>query len=124
VRYGLTCAAIVGTLVLLAALLLDPAGLAGVLIAAAVALPVQIVLFVAMSKSPAGTNRFLAAWIGGMLVRMVVVGSVALALSLRPGSAEAPTLLGLVGFFFVMVLLEPAFLGLRSARGASELRRE
>jgi hypothetical protein len=124
VRYGLICAAIVASGSGLAAVTLERPGLMGVLAAAAVALPVQVALFAAMSRSRVGTNRFLAAWVGGMLVRMLVVGLVALALDRWPGLPEAPTLLGLVAFFFVTVLLEPLFLGLRSTRGASELRRE
>jgi hypothetical protein len=123
-KYGLACAALVGSAVLVAALFVGRSGLAGLLAAAVVALPVQIGLFALMARSAVGTNRFLAAWIGGMLVRMLVVGLVALALYLSPGLPEAPTLIGLVGFFFMMVLLEPLFLGLRTARSASELRSE
>ena len=123
-RYGIACAAFVAAVVLVAALLMERASWMGVASAAAVALPVQIVLFAVMSRSPLGTNRFLAAWVGGMLVRMVIVGLVAWVLYRDPGLPEAPTLLGLVAFFFVMVLMEPLFLGLRVSRGASALRRE
>lgn len=123
-RYGFLCIALVGAAVLLAALALGRDDLPGLLTAAAVALPVQIALFAGMSRAAPGTNAFLAAWVGGMLARMAVVGLVALALHRSPGLPEAPTLVGLVAFFFMMVLLEPRFLGLRGARSGSELRSE
>jgi hypothetical protein len=123
-RYGITCAALVGAAVLVAALFVDRPGMSGLLTAAAIALPVQVGLFGMMKRTAVGTNAFLAAWLGGMLIRMIVVGLVALALDLSPGLPEAPTLIGLVGFFFMMVLLEPLFLGLKAARSTSELRSE
>lgn len=123
-KYGLLCAALVVSAVLLATLAVGRDSLPGLLTAAAVALPVQLVLFAVMRRTAPGTNAFLAAWVGGMLVRMMVVGLVALALHRSPGLPEAPTLVGLVAFFFMMVLLEPLFLGLRAAQGGSELRSE
>jgi len=60
--------------VLVAAVTLDGPGLAGVLAAAAVALPVQIGAFAALTRVRVGTNAFLAAWVGGTVVRMAVVG--------------------------------------------------
>ena len=123
-KYGLACAALVGFGVLIAALVLDRAGLLGVVAAAAVALPVQVALFAGMKRATLGTNAFLGAWVGGMLARMALVGVVALALYRWRGLPEAPTLIGLVAFFFGMVLLEAPFLGLGKVRGASELRRE
>jgi hypothetical protein len=103
----------------LAAVLMDPSGLFGVLAAAAVALPIQVGAFALLAAAPAGTNRFLAAWVGGTLVRLAVVGIGGWAL-LRAGLPPAPTLLGLAGFFFAMLLLEPAFLGLGRTRQTTD----
>ena len=109
-RYALSCLALVGVGSLLAGLLLGPQDLKGVLAAAAVAAPVQILAFAALAHAEAGTNTFLAAWVGGTLVRLVVVGVSAWALVGLQGLPKAPTLLGLAGFFFGMLLLEPWFL--------------
>ena len=57
--------------------LLDSDGRTGVLTAAAVALPVQVVAFALLQRTRHDLNGFLAAWIGGTLVRLVVVGLVA-----------------------------------------------
>lgn len=111
-RYAGACAVVVGLGVLVTAALLDGRALAGVLAAGAVALPIQITAFALMARARVGSNAFLAAWIGGTLARLVVVGLVGWGLVSLPELSPAPTLLGLVAFFFVMVLLEPPFLGL------------
>jgi hypothetical protein len=118
-KYAGACLALVAVVLGVAALLMDPSGLFGVLAAAAVALPVQVGAFALLAAAPAGTNRFLAAWVGGTLVRLAVVGIGGWAL-LRGGLPRAPTLLGLAGFFFGMLLLEPAFLGLGRTRQTTE----
>jgi hypothetical protein len=124
VRYALACAGVVGAAVLVAAVTLDGPGLAGVLAAAAVALPVQIGAFAALTWVRVGTNAFLAAWVGGTAVRMAVVGLAGWALVASPRFPPLPTLLGLAGFFSVMLLMEPHFLGLGATRSRTELRRE
>ena len=124
VRYTLACAGVVGAAVLVAVVTLDGSGLAGVLAAAAVALPVQIGAFAALTRVRVGTNAFLAAWVGGTAVRMVVVGLTGWALVASPRFPPLPTLLGLAGFFFVMLLMEPRFLGLGATRNLTEQRRE
>ena len=124
VRYTLACAGVVGTAVLVAAVTLDGPGLAGVLAAAAVALPVQIGAFAALTRVRVGTNAFLAAWVGGTAVRLAVVGLAGWALVALPRFPPLPTLVGLAGFFFVMLLMEPRFLGLGVTRGLTEQRKE
>ena len=118
-RYAGACVALVAVVAGLAAVLMDPSGLFGVLAAAAVALPIQVGAFALLAAAPAGTNRFLAAWVGGTLVRLAVVGLGGWAL-IRAGLPRAPTLLGLAGFFFAMLLLEPAFLGLGRTRQTTD----
>jgi hypothetical protein len=110
IRYALACVGLVGAGSLLAALALEPPDVKGVLMAAAVAVPVQIVAFAALARAEAGSNAFLAAWMGGTLARLVVVGVAAWVLVGLQGLPGAPTLLGLAGFFFAMVLMEPWFL--------------
>lgn len=124
VRYALACAGVVGAAVLVAAVTLSGPGLAGVSAAATVALSVQIGAFAALTRVRVGTNAFLAAWVGGTAVRMAVVGLAGWALVASPRFPPFPTLLGLAGFFFVMLLMEPHFLGLGSTRSRTELRRE
>ena len=118
-KYACACLALVAVVIGVAALFMDPRGLFGVLAAAAVTLPIQVGAFRALAAAPAGTNRFLAAWVGGTLVRLAVVGLGGWAL-IRAGLPRVPTLLGLAGFFFAMLLLEPAFLGLGRTRHTTD----
>ena len=108
-RYAATallgCAAV--TLVLWP--FLDPEARRGIVIAAAIALPVQIVAFTLLIRYRTHMNGFLAIWAGGTLIRMAVVGIVAV-VAIRSGSAGAvPMLLALAGFFFGLLLLEPMY---------------
>jgi hypothetical protein len=111
-RYAGACAAVVAVGVMGAAVLLDRPAMIGVLAAGAVALPIQVAGFALMARAPVGSNAFLAAWVGGTLVRLLVVGVSGVGLVALPDLPPAPTLLGLVTFFFVMLLMEPVFLGL------------
>ena len=95
--------------------LLDGSGRAGVLTAAALALPLQVGAFWALSRGWDDKRRFFAAWAGGMLLRMGVVAGAA-GLVVVSGLPPMATLLGLASFFFGMLLLEPLFLG--SARSS------
>ena len=124
VRYALACTGVVGAVALLAAVALDWPGLAGVLAAAAVALPVQIGSFAALKRVRVGSNAFLATWLGGTVVRMAVVGLAGWGLVALPQLPPLPTLLSLAVFFFVMLLMEPRFLGLSVTRDMTEQRKE
>ncbi len=115
-RYAGACTALVAVVALVSALTMDRRGLASVLAAAAVALPVQVAAFTMVARAQVGTNRFLLAWVGGTLVRLVVVGGAGWWLTTLPGLAPLPTLLGLAGFFFLMLIMEPPFLGLGKTR--------
>jgi len=88
---------------------LDAAGRNGVLIAAAVALTVQIAAFAVLMHFRGRTTGFLAAWAGGMAVRMVAVAMVAVGVVKSGMEGGVPTLLSLAGFFFGLLLLEPVF---------------
>jgi hypothetical protein len=84
---------------------------AAIRLAAGVAWAVQLVAFGALVAGRRGPH-FLVTWLGGILLRFAVVAGVALWLT-RSGAYDAPSaLVGLVGFVFVLVLLEPLFLRL------------
>lgn len=84
-------------------------GRRGLVAAAMVAWPVQVVAFGLLLRYRDEPRRFLATWVGGTLLRMTVVGVAAFALTRAPGFAMTPTLLALAGFFFGLLLLEPIF---------------
>lgn len=94
---------------------LDAAGRRGLLIAAAIALPVQLLAFAGLVMVRGRLNGFLAVWVGGTLLRVLVIAVTAF-VAIRSGAEGlAPLLLGLAGFFFGLLLLEPVFF--RSAGG-------
>lgn len=103
---------------------LDDAGRVGLAGAAGLAWSVQVVAFGVLVHFRDRTNRFFAAWAGGTAVRMVLVLLVAWAVVRYPTLPPAPTLLGLAGFFFLLLLLEPVFFGSGSlpAQGAGVKR--
>mgnify|MGYP006969362362 CR=1 FL=1 len=106
-KYAALGAGAVSAVVLALWPFLDAPARSGVLVAAAVALPVQIVAFAAIQRFRGELNGFLAAWIGGTLVRMLVVGAAAIALVRSGFDGGVPMLLALAGFFFGLLLLEP-----------------
>lgn len=88
---------------------LDSAERGGVLLAAAIALPVQFASFVMLIRYRGRLNGFLAAWVGGTLVRMVVIAATAFLVIRSETDAAVPTLLALAGFFLGLLLLEPLY---------------
>lgn len=107
-RYAAAGTVLVGLTVAALWPLLDPRGRSGVLLAAAVALAIQVPAFVLLVRGRRrGGNAFLAAWAGGTVVRMAAVLAAGLILIRATAFAPAPTLLGLAGFFFGLLLLEP-----------------
>lgn len=89
--------------------LLDASAWSGVLVAAAIALTVQTAAFAVLHQSQGALNGFMMAWVGGMMVRMLVIAAVAV-IVIRSGTESAvPMLLALAGFFFGLLLLEPVF---------------
>jgi len=108
-RYAVAGVAAVGVSVLALWPLLDSAGRGAVLVAAAVALPIQVAAFAALVRYRGRSKGFLAVWAGGTLVRMtavLVVGWVVLQ-SGADGAVVLP--LALAGFFFGLLLLEPVY---------------
>ena len=118
-RYGAT--GLLLLLVVVAGLwpFLDTGGRYGVALAAAVAYPIQLLAFWLLIRYREKMNRFLAVWAGGTLVRMGVIVIAAFVIMRIDAIAPVPTLLALGGFFFGLLLLEPAFFR-RSASENSE----
>ena len=107
--YAAVGTAVVGGAVLVLWPFLGPVAREGVAIAALVALPIQIVSFALLVRLRARPHGFLAAWLGGTLLRMVAIGVVAF-LVLRSGTDGAlAMLLALASFFFALLLLEPLY---------------
>lgn len=88
---------------------LDPASRRGVLLAAAVAIPVQVGAFWVIRRFRDDANAFMAAWIGGTFFRVLVVAVAAFAVIRAQMDGAVAMLLALVGFLFALLLLEPFF---------------
>jgi hypothetical protein len=106
--------AMTGTgLVLLASVLAWPfAGAStrlGIVLAALVSLPIQIVSYALLDRYRDEVNGFLAAWVGGTLVRLVTLGVVAGGVIWSGHDAGLAMLFALASFFFVLLLLEPVY---------------
>lgn len=108
-RYSAAAAAVVALLTLLLWPFLEPAARRGVLVAAAVALPVQVLAFSVLVRFRGRVNGFMAAWAGGMAVRALAVGAVAFVVIRSGGEGAVPMLLALAGFFFALLMLEPVY---------------
>jgi hypothetical protein len=85
-------------------------GATGVWIAAGLAWVVQLVAFAVLLAVRENPQLFMIGWLGGMILRMVVVGGVAFWVTRTQALAPRPTLVSLVVFVFVMLLMEPVFL--------------
>ena len=109
-RYALTGLLLIAVSVAALFPFLDDDGRKGVLLAAAVAYPVQITAFGLLLRSRRDPSRFFVWWGAGVAVRIGVVIIIGLvALRIESLGAEV-LLLSLAGFFFGLLLIEPAFL--------------
>ncbi len=89
---------------------LDDEGRRGVLLAASVAYPVQVVTFGLLLRARGEPSRFFTWWGVGVAIRIgLVIVAGLVALRIESLGAEA-LLLSLAGFFFGLLLIEPAFL--------------
>jgi len=88
---------------------LDAAGHRSLLVAGAVALPVQIGAFWLLNQSQDDPSRFMLWWGAGVLGRIAIVIGAGVALTQFGGLSPVVLLLSLAGFFFALLLLEPAF---------------
>lgn len=100
-------------LLVLGVALAIPAGNDGALwLAAGVAFVVQLVAFAALVVGKRRGSSFVVSWASGMLLRFAAIAAVAFWVTRATDLDPAVSLLSLVGFVFVLVLLEPLFLRL------------
>jgi hypothetical protein len=111
VRYALVGALFVAVVVAGVWPWLDAGGRTGLLVAAGVAYPAQLLGFGLLVRYRGRVKAFLAVWAGGTVVRLGLVLAMGLVLFRVSWIAPAPTLLGLAGLFFGLLLLEPLFFG-------------
>jgi len=112
--YAVASGVAVGVGVVGAGWLLGPQDAAAIRVAALAAYAIQVVSFAALA-SARGPGFFLA-WGGGTLLRLGAVLGAAVWLGRTQARPPLPLLLGLAGFLFALLLLEPIFfrMGLRS----------
>jgi hypothetical protein len=108
-KYAVSGLSIVALVTLVSWPFLDPAGRRGVVIAGAVALTIQVTAFWALLRFRGQLNGFLAAWVGGTLLRMLVIAAVAVYAIRSSVEGAVPMLLALAGFFFGLLMLEPMY---------------
>ena len=77
--------------------------------AAAVAYVLQLAAFAALIAVRGRNELFLLGWLVGLVARFAVVGVVAYWLQRTGALPIEPALLSLVGFLFVLLLMEPLF---------------
>jgi hypothetical protein len=121
--YALACVLLLLVSVMVLAPWLGPSRREGLVTAGVVALALQVGSFAVLVGARKRTNRFLAAWVGGTLARFAAVGLVAWMVFLRGEPDPLTTLLGLAGYLFGMLLLEPVFFPTESGAETSNGRR-
>lgn len=109
-RYTVVTSLVVVLFLVIGAPFLDASGRIGLLIAAAVTLPLQIGLFALLVGARHDSMRFMASWGLGVLGRMIVVGIVGISIRALDTVDPTVTILSTVGLFFIFLLLEPVFL--------------
>ncbi len=91
-------------------LIVAPSDRSAVLFAAAVSYPVQLVAFAVLVAVRDNAQLFMLGWVGGMVLRFATVGAVVMFLSRTSMFPRRPALLSLIGFVFMLTLLESVFL--------------
>ena len=86
-----------------------PAGRA-VMVGAAIALVLQLAAFALLVTVRDKPHLFMAGWLGGMVLRFGGLGLVLFWASRTTLLPRTPVVISLVGFVFVLLLLEPVFL--------------
>ncbi len=109
--YGVASGALLAALAWTVPAVVRVADPAAVRLAAGIAWPVQLVAFGALMAGRK-SGGFVAGWSGGIALRFAAVGAAALWVTRVDGPDPASLLVSLVGFVFVLVLLEPLFLRL------------
>jgi len=117
--YGFCGSLLVALASLVVVRLVPPASGPAIWWAAGLALGIQILAFAALVLARRRGLALLAAWGGGTLFRFAAVLVVAVWAAKSGSLPPAPLLLGLTGFLFVLLMLEPIFLrvGIRGSEG-------
>jgi hypothetical protein len=108
--YALTAAVVVGVTGVAASLLGGAAITKAVWLSAALAYVLQAIAFALLLVVRDRAELFMAGWLGGMVLRFGAVGVLAFYASRYTTLPLAAFLLSLVGFVFLLLLLEPVFL--------------
>jgi len=106
-RYLLATVFLVGGTVGVGWPFVGPEARIGLLVAAGVAILVQVPTFGVLAAARPGEPGYLLAWGGGTLVRFGVVGGGAFAIARMDGVDLTVALLALAGLLFALLLLEP-----------------
>ena len=106
-----TAALLVGAALAVGALV-GPGAESAVWLAAGVAYPVQLLGFGLLVAGRRKGRDFVVSWATGMVIRFVAIAGVAFWVTRGDRFDAAVALVSLVGFVFVLVLLEPLFLRL------------
>ncbi len=113
-RYALAALLVVGLGAVALWVFLDDAGRRGILLAALIVYPVQVIAFGLLLRARGDPTRLMVWWGAGIALRVAVVVAVGLASSGLESVEPAALLLSLVGFYFILLLMEPAFLKVES----------
>lgn len=108
-RYAIVGSGVVAAALLLLWPMLDPLARQGIVIAALVALPVQIVSFSLLVRFRDRVRGFLAAWVGGTVARVVAIATVAFFVLRSSAEGALTVLVALAAFLFALLLLEPIY---------------
>lgn len=109
-KYATTGGGAIALIVLALWPFLDAAARDGVLLAAAIAVPVQLLAFAMLVRYRDRLDGFMAAWVGGTFLRLLVIAVVAAVVIRADAEGAVPMLLALAGFFFALLMLEPVYL--------------
>lgn len=95
---------------IVAAALADTTARRAIVIAAVIAYVLQLVAFGLLLALRDKAHLFIAGWLGGMLLRFGALGACLFWTSRTTALPRTPLVLSLVGFVFMLLLLEPVFL--------------
>lgn len=109
VRYAVVAALFVAGVIAVLWPWLGPDGRRGLILAGALAYPVQLAGFGLLMRYRRRMKAFLAVWAGGTVLRLGLVLATGVLLFRVTWLAPMPTLLSLAGLFFGLLLLEPLF---------------
>ena len=108
--YAFTALILTALIAGVAMFFVDRSGARAVWVACAAAYALQLVAFGLLLLLRGQAHLFMAAWLGGMVLRFGALGLGAFWLSRTTALPRSTTLVSFVGFVFLLLLLEPLFL--------------